>query len=243
MQAAFDALVALDAMEDGDAKKAKAEEVKVLMQESGLDVVIKAFMCAKAEAKDGDKKPTRTKGDKAEMKKKKEAYMADKKKKLKEFDTELATQKKKLYAEQKKCFEALFKYHAGVVCATCSADWSDFIAEVSGGYAVRIHDGVCKRLTKACFGYLVETEEAGRYYVQNIKAVNLKKNKDKLKKTLDATETALVAEDAATLLKSAEELAEFEEKTLSDLSAFKEENKKHSIVITLPEGCETEDDC
>ncbi len=153
-------------------------------------------------------------------------------------------QKKKLYSEQKKCFEALFKYQAGVVCATCSANYGDYIQENDdGGFAIRIHDGVCKRLVKACFKYLVETEEAGRYYVQNIRTINLKKNKKKFEDDLTGYETAMVDEDATEILKSSEALVEFEEKTLDDLSAYKEENKKHSIVITLPEGCESEDDC
>lgn len=47
LQTAFDALIALEKMEEGDEKRVKAKELKVIMRESGLDVIIRAFMCEK----------------------------------------------------------------------------------------------------------------------------------------------------------------------------------------------------
>ena len=77
---------------------------------------------------------------------------------------------------------------------------------------------------------------------QNLQTINLKKNKKKLEDNLKSQEDALVAEDAAEILKTADALGELES-DLTDLSAYKDENKKHGIAITLPEGCESEDDC
>lgn len=154
----------------------------------------------------------------------------------------MTDQRKSLFKQQKRCFEALFKYQSGMICATCDANWSKFIVSNNGAYNVMINNKACTRLQSACYLYLNETSKAGEFYLQTARISKLSKQNKELKTKLEKYEDAVVAMDEEQIQKVGEEMDTMEA-LIDDVSDMQAESNKYGIVISLPTDCTSAEKC
>jgi len=151
-------------------------------------------------------------------------------------------QRKELFKQQKRCFEALFKYQSGMICATCDANWSKFIAQSNGAYNVMINSKACTRLQSACFLYLNETKKSGEFYLQTGRISKLTKQNKALTTKLEKYEDAVVEMDEEKIKTISQEM-DTVEAAIDDVSDMQAESNKYGIVISLPADCVSDQKC
>lgn len=90
--------------------------------------------------------------------------------------------RKNFVKQQAKCFRRLFKVTTGMMCMTCNANYTRFLAvdAVTGSYKLRLNNKVCKNLQKDCYPYLNATNRMGRNILDMKKLKKMEKEKAKL---------------------------------------------------------------
>lgn len=77
---------------------------------------------------------------------------------------EMKNRRKAFVRAQQKCFRRLFKVTTGMMCMTCNANYTNFLAmdETSGLWQIKLNNHTCNNLQKDCYPYLNSTNRMGR---------------------------------------------------------------------------------
>jgi len=101
-----------------------------------------------------------------------------------------------VFTEQKKCFNQLFKFEAGMTCLACDASYDKFVtANPDGSYTVKIHNNVCVRLKTACYSYLQRQKKLGETMLESIKITKLVEGQKEIQSRIEAVDAAVDSGD------------------------------------------------